>query len=86
MYYLFFFLFLQIKAINAENMLDMDALSNVEARRGEATPPSLRFIPETIPEAQNSKAGVSVKNVPGRTRVGSFFWPHKMGRTIHLNI
>lgn len=46
----------------------MDALSNVETRRGEAKPPSVRLIPDTIPEAKNSKTGVSVKYVPDENK------------------
>lgn len=42
----------------------MSTLSNVETRRGEAKPPSVRFAPDTIPEAKSSKTGVSVKYVP----------------------
>ena len=42
----------------------MSTLSNVETRRGEAKPPSVRFIPDTIPEAKSSKRGVSVRYVP----------------------
>ncbi len=41
----------------------MSTLSNVETRRGEAKPPSIRLTPETIPEAQSSKTGVSVRYV-----------------------
>jgi len=39
-------------------------LSNVETRRGEANPPSVRLAPDTIPEAKSSKTGVSVRYVP----------------------
>ena len=42
----------------------MSTLSNVETRRGEANPPSVRVAPDTIPEAKSSQTGVSVKYVP----------------------
>ena len=42
----------------------MSTLSNVETGRGQAEPPCVRFIPDTIPEAKSSKTGVSVKYVP----------------------
>ena len=42
----------------------MSTLSNVETRRGEAKPQSVRFAPDTIPEAKSSKTGVSVKYIP----------------------
>ena len=42
----------------------MSTLSNVETRRGEANPPSVRVAPDTIPEARNSQTGVSVRYVP----------------------
>ena len=42
----------------------MSTLSNVETRRGEAKPPSVRVAPDTIPEARSSQTGVSVKYVP----------------------
>lgn len=42
----------------------MSTLSNVETRRGEANPPSVRLAADTIPEAQSSKTGVSVRYVP----------------------
>ena len=42
----------------------MSTLSNVETRRGEAKPPSVRVVPDTIPEAKSSQSGVSVKYVP----------------------
>ena len=42
----------------------MSTLSNVETRRGEATPPSVRVAPDTIPEAKSSQTGVSVRYVP----------------------
>ena len=42
----------------------MSTLSNVETRRGEAEPPSVRLTSDTIPEAQSSKTGVSVRYVP----------------------
>jgi len=42
----------------------MNTLSNVETRRGEANPPSVRLAPDTIPEAKSSKTGVSVRYVP----------------------
>lgn len=43
---------------------DMSTLSNVETRRGEAEPPSVRPTSDTIPEAQNTQTGVSVSYVP----------------------
>ena len=43
---------------------DMSTLSNVETRSGEAKPPSVRVVPDTIPEAKSSQTGVSVKYVP----------------------
>lgn len=42
----------------------MSTLSNVETRRGEAEPPSVRLIPDTIPEVKSSKTGVSVRYMP----------------------
>ena len=42
----------------------MSTLSNVETRRGEAKPPSVRVAPDTIPEAKSSRTGVSVRYVP----------------------
>ena len=42
----------------------MSTLSNVETRRGEAKPPSVRFAPDTIPEAKSAQTGVSVRYVP----------------------
>ena len=42
----------------------MSTLSNVETRRGEARPPSVRVAPNTIPEARSSLSGVSVRYVP----------------------
>ena len=42
----------------------MSTLSNVETRRGEANPPSVRVAPDTIPEARNSQTGVSVRYLP----------------------
>ena len=42
----------------------MSTLSNVETRRGEAKPPSVSLISDTIPEAKSSKTGVSVRYVP----------------------
>lgn len=45
-------------------MSDMNTLSNVETRRGEAKPPSARVAPDTIPEAKSSQTGVSVRYVP----------------------
>ena len=42
----------------------LSTLSNVTTRRGEANPPSVRLAPETIPEAESSKTGVSVRYVP----------------------
>ena len=44
----------------------MSTLSNVETRRGEAKPPSVRLAPDTIPEAKSSKTGVSVRYVPDK--------------------
>ena len=46
----------------------MSTLSNVETRRGEAKPPSVRLAPDTIPEAKSSKTGVSVRYVPNRNK------------------
>ena len=46
----------------------MSTLSNVETRRGEAKPPSVRLAPDTIPEARSSKTGVSVRYVPDRNK------------------
>ena len=42
----------------------MSTLSNVTTRRGESTPPSIRFTPDAFPEAKSSKTGVSVRYVP----------------------
>ena len=42
----------------------MSTLSNVEAGRGQANPPSVRVAPDTIPEAKSSQTGVSVRYVP----------------------
>ena len=42
----------------------MNTLSNVDTRRGEAIPPSVRLTPDTIPEAKSLKTGVSVEYVP----------------------
>ena len=42
----------------------MSTLSNVETRRGEAKPLSVRVAPDSIPEARSSQAGVSVTYVP----------------------
>ena len=42
----------------------MSTLSNVETRRGEANPPSVRLTPDAIPEAKSSLTGVSVRYVP----------------------
>ena len=42
----------------------MSTLSNVETRRGEAKPPSVRVAPGTIPQATSSKTGVSVRYAP----------------------
>ena len=39
-------------------------MSNVETRRGEANPPSVRVASDTIPEAKSSQTGVSVRYVP----------------------
>ena len=41
----------------------MDTLSNVETRRGEAVPPSVKVALNTIPETKSSKTGVSVRYV-----------------------
>ena len=46
----------------------MSTLSNVETRRGEAIPPSVRLTTDTIPEAQSSQTGVSVRYVPDPTK------------------
>ena len=46
----------------------MSTLSNVETRRGEAKPPSVRLAPDTIPEAKSSKTGVSVRYVPDKNK------------------
>ena len=46
----------------------MSTLSNVETRRGEAIPPSVRLNPDTIPEAINSVTGVSVRYVPSPSK------------------
>lgn len=46
----------------------MITLSNVNTRRGEAKPPSVRFAPDTIPEAKSSKTGVSVGYVPDKNK------------------
>ncbi len=46
----------------------MSTLSIVETRRGEAKPPSVRLIPDTIPEAKSSKTGVSVRYVPDENK------------------
>lgn len=43
---------------------DMNTLSNVGTRRGEANPPSVRPVPDTIPKVKNTKTGVSVEYVP----------------------
>ena len=45
-------------------MSDMSTLSNVETRRGEATPPSARVAPDTIPEAKSLQTGASVRYIP----------------------
>lgn len=42
----------------------MSTLSNVTTRRGESTPPSIRFTPDDFPQAKSSKTGVSVRYVP----------------------
>lgn len=42
----------------------MSTLSNVETRRGEAKPLSVRVAPDSIPEARSSQTGVSVRYVP----------------------
>ena len=49
-------------------MREMNTLSNVKTRRGEAKPPSVRFAPDTIPEAKSSKTGVSVRYVPDENK------------------
>ena len=41
----------------------MSTLSNVNTRRGETNPPSVRFAPDAYPEAKRSKPGVSVRYV-----------------------
>ena len=41
----------------------MNTLSNVQTRRGEVNPPSVRFTPDAFPEAKSSKTGVSVRYV-----------------------
>jgi transcription antitermination factor NusG len=41
----------------------MITLSNVNTRRGESNPPSVRFAPDAFPEAKSSKTGVSVRYV-----------------------
>ena len=46
----------------------MSTLSNVETRRGEAKPPSVRPTSDTIPEAQSSQTGVSVRYAPDPTK------------------
>ena len=46
----------------------MSTLSNVKTGRGQATPPSVRLTPDTIPEAKSSKTGVSVKYVPDKEK------------------
>lgn len=42
----------------------MSTLSNVATRGGEEKPPSVRFAPDTIPEARSSQTGASVRYVP----------------------
>ena len=42
----------------------MSTLSNVETRRGEANPSSIRLAPDAYPEAKSSKTGESVRYVP----------------------
>ena len=46
----------------------MSTLSNVETGRGQAKPPSVRFAPDTIPEAKSSKTGVSVEYMPDKDK------------------
>lgn len=46
----------------------MSTLSNVETRRGEAAPPCIRVTSDTIPEAQSSKTGASVRYVPDENK------------------
>ena len=46
----------------------MSTLSNVETRRGEAKPPSVRLTTDTIPEALSSQTGVSVRYAPDPTK------------------
>lgn len=46
----------------------MNTLSNVNTRRGETIPPSVRFAPDAFPEAKSSKTGVSVKYVPDSSK------------------
>ena len=41
----------------------MSTLSNVQTRRGEPIPPSVRFTPDAFPEAKSSRTGVSVRYV-----------------------
>jgi len=47
----------------------MCTLSNVNTRRGETNPPSVRFAPDAFPEAKSSKTGVSVRyeETPGKS-------------------
>ncbi len=51
----------------------MSTLSNVETRRGEAYPPSVRTAPDTPPEAISSKTGVSVRYVPDENKLWFVF-------------
>ena len=51
----------------------MSTLSNVETRRGEAKPPSVRPTSDTIPEAISSKTGVSVRYIPDPTKTWYVF-------------
>jgi len=46
----------------------MSTLSNVETGRGQAKPPSVRFAPDTIPEAKSSRTGVSVRYMPDKNK------------------
>lgn len=47
---------------------DLNTLSNVETRRGEANPPSVRINPDTIPEAKSLTTGVSVRYAPDENK------------------
>ena len=43
---------------------DMSTLSNVKTGRGQTKPPSVRVVPETLPEAVSLQTGVSVRYIP----------------------